>query len=150
MNAGWWVVVVLAVVLAGMVAYRRSRSGPVRVRDPFVPYVNGLLTTLARAPEKKPFVLRTDRPLPKLTDLTKDPAGLAYLARLPAPDERLTVESVIGYLLGRALYPRRDDLEIDTLLPAKLPGPDGQLVDSSFRLKVTRRERPWQMVITIE
>jgi hypothetical protein len=113
-------------------------------------YVNGLSTTLARAPEKKPFVLRTDRPLPKLTDLTKDPAGLAYLARLPAPDERLTVESVIGYLLGRALYPRRDDLEIDTLLPAKLPGPDGQLVDSSFRLKVTRRERPWQMVITIE
>lgn len=152
-----WVVVVVAVLLVGAVAYRRNSSRPPTTEaapregtDPFLPYINGLLTILARAPERKPVVLRTDQPLPRLTDLTKDPAGLAYLAGLPAPDERLTVESIIGYLLGRARYPRRDDLEIDTLLPAKLPGSDGQLADISFRLKVTRRERPWQMVITVE
>jgi hypothetical protein len=150
MNAGWWVVVVLVVLLAGMLIYRRGRSRPVQDSNPFGPYVNGLLETLARAPERKPFVLTTDQPLPRLIDLTNDPAARAYLARLPPPHEGLTVESVIGYLVGRAGHPRREDLEIDTRLPAKLRGPDGQLEDISFRLKVTRRERPWRIVITVE
>jgi hypothetical protein len=118
--------------------------------DPFLPYVNGLLTTLARAPEKKPIVFGTDRPLPKLTELTNDPGGLAYLAALPATDARLTVESVIGYLVGFARYPAPDDPEIDTLLHAKLAGSDGKLEDVAFRLKVTKHERRWQMVISLE
>ena len=66
--------------------------------------------------------------------IATDPAQRADLSRLPINYSLLTVESVIGYLVGRARYPHHmDDLEIDTVLHAKLAGPDGQLKDIAFR-----------------
>lgn len=122
---------------------------PVEGWSSFHQYRDGLLMMLARAPGN-PLVLRTDRPLPKLTELTKDPDQLAPLARLPAIDDRFDVDALIGNLVGLAHYPRPYDPEIDTLLQVKVTDLDGQPKDVSFRLKLTKHERPWQMVITVE
>jgi hypothetical protein len=133
-----------------LVELRMPEVSPRVEPGPGMAYIDGLLTIVGRGPLTS-VTLTTERPLPRLTDLTDDPESLAYVSRLPAHDQRYGSEWVIGYLLGLAGHQSGDAAlieavknrgadtpAIEAVLRAKIAGPGGEMKDLSFVLRMTK------------
>jgi len=135
-------------------AQNRSPQGPIPVGErggPW-PYVDGLLTVLARGGVDS-VTLASQRGLPRLTELSTNPQCLEYVSSIPAIDASYGADYIIGLLIGLSRGPnprgpRHADTEVKTVLTANVAGGDGTLQPVSFALHMTVSNDERQLVIT--